>query len=82
MKIEVFLADCKLCEKFLGIINSVFPADSIDVKRASECKDGLCCTRASQIGIKAVPSLVIDGKIVLTGIPDEKEIEDLKSLAH
>ena len=35
----------------------------IDVHRASECKDGSCCVLAEQYGVRAVPSLVVDGKV-------------------
>lgn len=81
MKVEIFLADCKLCEKFLSIMREIFKHSEIEIHRASECKDGSCCKRAEEVGVKAVPALVIDGKLVQTGVPDENEIEKLKRIA-
>ena len=78
MKIEFFSAECRLCQRTFSILSSHFPNIKIDVHKASECKDGSCCALAAQYGVRAVPSLVVDGKLVLVGLPDE---QDLKSLA-
>lgn len=78
MRVEFFSAECPLCEGTLGILTNNFPNVVIDVHRASECKDGSCCALAAQYQVRAVPSLVVDGKVALVGLPDE---QDLKSLA-
>lgn len=56
------------------MLNHTFPDIEIDVHRASECKDGSCCALAAQYGVRADPSLVVDGKVVLVGLPDEHDI--------
>ena len=61
MKIEFFSAECRLCERTLGIIKENFPSLEIDVHWASECKDGSCCALTEQYGVRAVPSLAGKG---------------------
>lgn len=77
MKAEFFSAGCRLCERTLNIVKRNFPNLEIDVHRASECKDGSCCALAARYGVRAVPSLVVEGKVVLVGVPDEKDIATL-----
>ena len=80
MKIEFFSAECRLCERTLDIVKENFPNLKIDVHRASECKDGSCCALAEQYGVRAVPSLVVDGEVALVGLPDEHDIKLLSTL--
>ncbi|NQV18713.1 MAG: thioredoxin family protein [Armatimonadetes bacterium] len=35
---------------------------------------------AEQYGIRAVPSLIVDGKIVLVGLPNEQDIQSLSGI--
>lgn len=79
MKIELFIADCKLCDRTLGILKENFPNLEIDIHRSSECTDGSCCSLAEQYGVRAVPSLVVDGEVVLVGLPDEHAIRLLST---
>lgn len=80
MKVEFFSAECRLCQRTLDIVKENFPSLEIDVHRASECQDGSCCVLAEQYGVRAVPSLVVNGKVVLAGFPDEHDIELLSTL--
>ncbi|MFQ5813259.1 MAG: thioredoxin family protein [Anaerolineae bacterium] len=80
VKVEVFDAGCKLCERTINILKYNFPALEIEVHRASECKDGSCCALAEQYGVRAVPSLVVDGKVTLVGLPDEHDIKSLAAI--
>lgn len=80
IKVEFFSAECRLCERTLDILKYNFPALEIDVHRASECKDGSCCALAEQYGVQAVPSLVVDGKVALVGLPDEHDIKSLATI--
>ncbi len=80
MKIEFFSAECRLCQRTLGILEENFPGLEISVHRASECRDGSCCALAEQYGVRAVPSLVVDGKVVLVGLPDEHDIKRLSTI--
>ena len=80
MKIELFIADCKLCDRTLDILKENFPNLEIDVHRSSECTDGSCCSLAEQYGVGAVPSLVVDGEVALVGLPEEHDIRLLSTL--
>lgn len=80
MKIELFSAECRLCERTLGILKENFPNLEIDVHQASECKDESCCLLAEQYGVRAVPSLVVDGEVALVGLPDEQDIKSLSAI--
>ncbi len=80
MKVEFFSAECRLCARTLDILKENFPNLDIDVHRASECKDGSCCALAEQYGVRAVPSLVVNGKVALTGLPGKRDIELLSAV--
>lgn len=80
MEVELFVSDCKLCEGMLHIMEEVFPYLEITVHRASECIDGSCCARAAEVGVKAVPALAMNGKVIQTGLPMEEELDALKKL--
>jgi hypothetical protein len=80
MKVEMFSAECRLCERTFNIMKRSFPHIKIDVHKASECVDGSCCVLAEQYGVRAVPSLVVDGSVVQVGIPDEQDITRLNTI--
>lgn len=77
MKVEFFSADCRLCERTLGLLSTHLPEVEIEVHRAAECVDGSCCELAARYGVRAVPSLVVDGRIALVGVPDEHMLQRL-----
>lgn len=77
MKIEFFSADCRLCERTLDLLSNHLPGVEIEVHRASECVDGSCCELAARYGVRAVPSLVVNGRVVLVGVPDEQTLQGL-----
>ena len=80
MSIEFFSAECRLCDRTLGLLKQTFPDLKMIIHRQSECIDGSCCALAEKYGVRAVPSLVIDGKVVLVGFPSEQEIKDLATI--
>ncbi|RMH74265.1 MAG: hypothetical protein D6675_00090 [Gemmatimonadetes bacterium] len=80
MKVEFFSAECPLCDKTLQRLHHHFPDVEIEVHRSSECKDGSCCALAAQYDVKAVPSLVVNGTVVLVGLPHEHELESLATM--
>lgn len=82
MKVKFFSAECRLCEGTLNILTNNFPKIKIDVHRASECKDGICCVLAERYGVRAVSSLVVDGEVVLVGLPDEQDLLSLAEILH
>jgi glutaredoxin len=80
MNIEFFSAECRLCNRTLGLLKQTFPSLQMIVHRQSECVDGSCCALAEKDGVRAVPSLVIDGKVVMVGLPGKQEIKDLAKI--
>jgi hypothetical protein len=80
MKIEFFSAECKLCNSALDMLRSTFPYWEIIVHRQSECVDGSCCQLAASYGVRAVPSLVVDGRVVLVGRPSPSELKALANI--
>lgn len=61
-KIEVFTADCPLCLDTLKAVKEATRECGCEVIER-RCEGKKCCEPAKNYGIKAVPSIVIDGKI-------------------
>ena len=59
--IEVFSAGCSACEETIEIINRV-ACPSCEVL-VLDMKDPAVASRAKSLGIRSVPSVVIDGKL-------------------
>lgn len=79
MKLEFFSADCRLCERTLNLLERAYPGLDLIVHRAAECRDGSCCELAAQYGVRAVPTLVLDGEVVMVGVPDDATLRALSS---
>lgn len=79
-RVEFFSADCRLCDGTLRLIREAVPTVEIEVHRASECRDGSCCELAARYGVRAVPSLVVDGRVVLVGLPGDQELSAVSAL--
>ncbi len=75
--VEMFSAECKLCQRTLNLLKNRFPGLSITVHKASECVDGSCCILAEKYGVRAVPSIVVNGKLIVSGVPDETDLVKL-----
>lgn len=80
MKVEFFSAECRLCERTLGILKGSFPSLEGNAHRAAESKDGSCCALAERYGLQAIPSLVVNGKVTLVCLPDKHDIKLLSAL--
>ena len=80
LKVEVFTAECCLCERTLYLLREHFPGLPLEVHRASECVDGSCCLLAEHYGIKAVPAIVVNGQLVVTGVPEARDLDRLENL--
>jgi len=78
--VEFFSAECRLCERTLGMLKANLPDIEIEVHRASECRDGGCCALAERYGVRAVPALVVNGRVVLVGLPSEQDVKNLASV--
>jgi hypothetical protein len=79
-QVEFFSAECRLCDRTLGMLEGMYPNLRITVHRASECRDGSCCALAERYGVRAVPALVVDGKVVLVGLPTPHDLAGLASV--
>lgn len=78
--VELFSAECRLCKANIDILEEKLkemPGIDFIVHKASECVDGKCCQLAASYGIFAVPSIVIDGKLIKTGVV--KNFEEISS---
>lgn len=80
MKVELFSAGCRLCQRAEGMLKHHFPQVDWIIHRAAECRDGSCCALAEQYGVRAVPSLVVDGQVVLVGLPGPQELARLREV--
>ena len=60
-KIEVFSAGCPACEETVALVNRV-ACPSCEVL-VLDMKDPAVASRAKSLGIRSVPSVVIDGKL-------------------
>ena len=59
--IEVFAAGCPLCQDVIDLVNRVAaPGSKVHVL---DMHDKTVAARAKALGIKSVPSVVIDGKL-------------------
>ncbi len=60
-KIEVFSAGCPACEETIALVNRVAcPSCEVSVL---DMKDPGVAVRAKSLGIRSVPTVVIDGKL-------------------
>lgn len=74
-RIEVFTADCPLCKDTLELIRKEACSKCEIIER--RCSGNECCEPAKNYDIKAVPTVVVDGKIAIVGKPT---LEDVKKL--
>jgi hypothetical protein len=82
MQVEFFSAGCRLCDAALDTLKGAFPDLDILEHRAQDCVDGSCCQLAEAYGVRAVPSLVVNGKVVLVGRPYDVDLIRLKPLLN
>lgn len=72
-RIEVFTADCPLCKETSRLLRQeACPECEIIEQR---CKGDECCEPAKKYAIKAVPTIVVDGKISFVGKPTLAEVK-------
>ena len=76
-KIEVFTAECPLCKETLELIKKEACSECEVIER--RCSGEECCEPAKDYGIKAVPTVVVDGKITIVGKPTLEEVKQLFS---
>lgn len=65
-KIEVFSAGCPLCQDTLKLVRGAVAACGCEVIER-RCTGSECCAEARQYGVKAMPTVVVNGQIVFEG---------------
>lgn len=70
-QIEIFVGNCPLCEETVQLIQKL--ACSTCKVLVYNLQEGL--EKAQQYGVKAVPSVAVDGMLVLTGKPSRSQLE-------
>lgn len=65
-KIEVFTAGCPLCEESLKLVLEATSGCGCEVIER-RCEGDECCEPAKRYGIRALPSVAVDGEVVFEG---------------
>jgi len=77
-KIEIFSANCPLCEETIELINSI--ATSGCEITVLDMNQKIVSAKAKKLGIKQVPAVSIDGKLADCCSAAGPQIETLKKL--
>lgn len=64
--IEVFSAGCPLCNETLELVKNAVSACGCKVIER-RCTGNECCDEAKDYGVKAMPTVVVDGRIRFEG---------------
>jgi hypothetical protein len=75
-EIEVFTASCPLCKEAMEIIKRVGygKCTVTEYNLFQRCEDKVCLEKAKKYGIRAVPTMVVDGKVAVQGRPTERQV--------
>ncbi len=71
-KIEVFTAGCPICNETLKMVKDVTKSCGCEVIER-RCSGEVCCDEAVRYGVRAVPTIAIDGVIVFEGRPTKEQ---------
>ncbi len=75
-EIEVFTAGCPPCKETLENVRMAVKEKGCGCEVIEQrCEGDECCAPAKKYGIKAVPTIVIDGQIAMTGKASIPEIK-------
>jgi glutaredoxin len=65
-RIEVFTAGCPICNETLRLVQSAVKSCGCEVIER-RCAGDQQCEEAKRYGVRAMPSVVVDGEIVFEG---------------
>ncbi len=65
-KIEVFSAGCPLCNETFALVKETVNSCGCEVIER-RCEGTECCDEAKSYGVRAMPTVVVDGQIVFEG---------------
>ncbi len=74
--VEVFTAGCPVCRETLDLVRQTVAGCGCEVIER-RCEGDACCPPAVSYGVKALPTIVVDGKIVLEGRPTPEQAREL-----
>lgn len=74
--IEVFSAGCPLCNDTLELVRNAVRECGCEVIER-RCTGTECCPEAKGYGVKAVPTIVVDGAIAFEGKPSREWAETM-----
>lgn len=74
--IEVFTAGCPVCRETLDTVRAAV-ADCGCAVVERRCEGDTCCEPAQRYGIKAQPTIVVNGEIVFEGKPTPEQARTL-----
>jgi hypothetical protein len=70
--IEVFTAGCPVCRETLEQVRQSVAGCGCEVIER-RCEGETCCAPAQSYGIRALPSIVVDGKVAFEGRPTPEQ---------
>ncbi len=65
-RIEVFSAGCPLCSETLALVKNSVGACGCEVIER-RCTEAECCAAAKELGVRTMPTVVVNGQIVFEG---------------
>lgn len=69
-QIEIFTADCSLCDETVQMVQELTCSNcEVSVYNMRQEQE-----KAQQYGVNAVPAIVINGKLILTGKPNLEQL--------
>jgi len=74
--IEVFTAGCPVCKETLELMHQTVAACGCEVIER-RCQGDTCCEPARNYGVKALPTIVINGKVAFEGRPSPEQATQL-----
>ncbi len=80
--IEVFTAGCHLCDETIEIVQRArcSKCTITEYNILERCESKICLKKAKEYGVRAVPTIAVDGKIVIVGKPTVRQVKDALEL--
>jgi hypothetical protein len=66
-RIEVFTAQCPVCDPTVELVKEVACDDSCEVTvydMVKQCDDKACVNKAKEYGVQRIPAVAVDGKLL------------------
>ena len=72
-QVEIFTADCPLCDETVKLVRKL-ACSSCQVS-VYDLREPADLAKAEQYGIKGVPAIAINGRLMLTGKPNTDQLQ-------